>query len=860
MRVAALRTSDRLSGIDIARGVAILGAIALWFLPKEAEGQSFVLQHVLDGRVLGLFALIVGISIGLLSGGSTPLRGPEAAQARVRILVRAAAVYAIGHFVGIAGLPIDNTLSAFAFVMVLTIPFLHLSRRTLWIIAGAWLVALPFLGVLWSWLAGYTQFNGSAQLGFYVALGDLPLLRALPIALVGLGIARCDLSNLRLQGAVTGAGAAILAAGIIVAAVGGDSVRSISSGADDRAVAVIEGDFAPFSPDGEDFLSKSGPSDDSMIDGKSSSKVVEGDPLLEMPEGIVIEDLSGKYCVRMMGSFYQCFADEASADEMATMMRTGLGMESPDDIEEQSFPPVPSYADQWKTADGWDGYRDIVGETAIVLGAAMLVVGAALLVSRWLQPVAALGTMPITAYVSLALVARFATPPLGGWDVAIVALAATAVAFLWHRLIGRGPIESLVHAISVRAAHIGETVPGPAGDRDRIVGLDIARGLAVIGMVGAHMISPLPFLGWSPDTWSGIASGRPSILFAVLAGISMAIMSGRNQPYTGEKLFQARSRILTRAFVIFGLGILLTEFVHGIAVILDYYGIFFILALPFLTWRPRNLFITAAALAVAAPFVNYYLGQWDALNSNDPLFSYLIGGVYPAFGWLALMLFGLGLGRLRLGDIRIQKRLLLVGLVLTVTAYGLGEWAEHVTGNQESQARIQAMMNDAVGSSDMQIEVMPGEDVDTDSLTCTQFETDLIVCEKAIFGGEMFGGDMSVWTMQGTWGPHTGSSFELFGSGGFAAMLIALCLMATRKVAMVLYPLAAVGTAALTVYVAHVIMLALWTDTPTGQYTLFLTFLAVVIPIATLWKKFLGRGPLERVLSWLAYKNSQVAE
>ena len=57
--------------------------------------------------------------------------------------------------------------------------------------------------------------------------------------------------------------------------------------------------------------------------------------------------------------------------------------------------------------------------------------------------------------------------------------------------------------------------PDPTGSGRRVGGLDVARGLAVLGMFGAHL-GDTGELGWSPSTWTALVDGRPSILFATL--------------------------------------------------------------------------------------------------------------------------------------------------------------------------------------------------------------------------------------------------------------------------------------------------------------------------------------------------------
>lgn len=76
----------------------------------------------------------------------------------------------------------------------------------------------------------------------------------------------------------------------------------------------------------------------------------------------------------------------------------------------------------------------------------------------------------------------------------------------------------------------------------RIIGIDIARGLAIIGMITAH-IGPLGFLGAHNPT-----DGYPSALFAVLAGVSMSIMASGSR-----KQLVLRGVLLSLLAVVLGL-------------------------------------------------------------------------------------------------------------------------------------------------------------------------------------------------------------------------------------------------------------------------------------------------------------------
>ena len=47
-------------------------------------------------------------------------------------------------------------------------------------------------------------------------------------------------------------------------------------------------------------------------------------------------------------------------------------------------------------------------------------------------------------------------------------------------------------------------------------------------MAGAHIGETPAFDPFDPSTWTDLVHGRSSILFAVLAGISIALMTGRS--------------------------------------------------------------------------------------------------------------------------------------------------------------------------------------------------------------------------------------------------------------------------------------------------------------------------------------------
>jgi uncharacterized protein len=331
----------------------------------------------------------------------------------------------------------------------------------------------------------------------------------------------------------------------------------------------------------------------------------------------------------------------------------------------------------------------------------------------------------------------------------------------------------------------------------RIVGIDIARGLAVLGMYGAHVGVTEPLVFGEPATWLDVVNGRSSILFALLAGVSIAIISGRTRPVDGGALTAARIRILVRAALVFGIGVYLIWLDTRIAVILPVYAVLFVAAIPVLRWRPRSLFVAAGILSIVSPIIAAI--TTIAVPTADPVVDLLVTGHYPAVIWIVFVLVGLGVGRLDLTGRVVQLRLLAVGTVLAVAGYGLGVAA-----------------NRAVLASTTPVPLDIG--------------------------------------MLATTEPHSGSPFEVVGSAGFALGVLALCLLAAGRAPKLLFPLAAVGSMALSAYTAHVVIVAAIGESAFTQNDngLYLAFVAGALVLCTAWALLVGRGPLERVLTWVS--------
>jgi hypothetical protein len=204
-------------------------------------------------------------------------------------------------------------------------------------------------------------------------------------------------------------------------------------------------------------------------------------------------------------------------------------------------------------------------------------------------------------------------------------------------------------------------------------------------MIATHtLVAPLP--GTDRPLWHWLTSGRAAALFAVLAGVSLALMSGGARPVRGRERAATTSGLAVRALLIAVLGLALGALESGLAVILTYYGVLFLLGLPFLGLPARTLFVTAAGWLVLAPIAAYWLAAhlpaptyalpaFDRLDEPGRLLAELaVTGYYPALPWLAYLLAGLAVGRLDLRRRGVDVRLAVCGAGIAVAAQALAEW------------------------------------------------------------------------------------------------------------------------------------------------------------------------------------------
>ncbi|MFD9506721.1 DUF418 domain-containing protein [Streptomyces mirabilis] len=378
----------------------------------------------------------------------------------------------------------------------------------------------------------------------------------------------------------------------------------------------------------------------------------------------------------------------------------------------------------------------------------------------------------------------------------------------------------------------------------RLIGVDLARGLAVFGMYAAH-VGPDPSEGGSTGFFMELAHGRASALFAFLAGFSIVLITGRRTPKTGRAGRQAVAKVVIRALILLVLGTALTLTGTPVEVILAFYGLYFLLVLPLYRLGARPLAVIAVSGALILPQILYVVQQalnpgggdgggpggiWAWPADADGIVSLLFTGGYPALAWIPFVVAGMAVARLDLASTVVRARLAITGVSLAVLGYGGSYLALHLVPGVASALRASGW---GEGGS-----VMSAWWSDT-----AGYPT----------------GTTPAWLLAAS--PHSETTLSVVANTGVAIAVLAACLAATdtlprfRRLAA---PVVAVGTMSLTAYVFHIVAIRALgiEELPGSPLHVLLGFLVAVTVFATLWSRHFARGPLE----WLLGRATRIAE
>jgi uncharacterized membrane protein YeiB len=350
------------------------------------------------------------------------------------------------------------------------------------------------------------------------------------------------------------------------------------------------------------------------------------------------------------------------------------------------------------------------------------------------------------------------------------------------------------------------TLTGPAGATPptfgrRIAGIDLARALAIIGMVAVH-VSP----SGTGSRWAyvlAVPRGRAAILFALIAGVGVSLLTSSRSTSTSE----ARGTLLWRAVVLLPLGLYLQTLDHNVYVILADYAVLFVLAALILTWPDRVLLMLAGVSATIGSLA-YLYGRIEAPAAftrdaatwgapwTDTLHALVLSGPYPLLTWTAPFCLGIWLGRRDLTAVAIRWRMVLAGgalaLLVPLLSWGL----------------VRVFVDAAVAPGWWQL-------LDDE--------------------------------------PHSQMPLWLLSASAAAVAVLGLSLLAADRFPRATAPLVAAGRLAFTWYVLHVLVLHVqeaWlrTGSITGTFAVVAVFTVVMATASTLWLRAFRRGPLEFAL------------
>jgi uncharacterized membrane protein YeiB len=299
--------------------------------------------------------------------------------------------------------------------------------------------------------------------------------------------------------------------------------------------------------------------------------------------------------------------------------------------------------------------------------------------------------------------------------------------------------------------------------------------------------------------------GRASVLFVTIAGIGMGLfLRSRRGPGLWRPL-------TWRVLLLLAVGLLLQTLTSSVSVILTTYALLFLLAPLLQRLSLRALVAVAAVLLVAGPAwivaddaaspgTHAKEGVTLSTPPGEALHSLLLSGPYPLASWTVPFVVGLALARLDLSSPRVQRRLVVWGAVGAAAAQVVATASYDLLGPRADTGWLRLLTGVAHGQ-------------------------------------------MPLWLVSATAG---------------AVLVVGACVMLGQRSPSVLRWLAALGTYARTVYVVHVLVLAV-VKPPEGLPSFALgalisgALVTVFLVVALLWARTGRQGPLEWVLRhpWL---------
>ncbi|MYL70562.1 DUF418 domain-containing protein [Halobacillus litoralis] len=348
--------------------------------------------------------------------------------------------------------------------------------------------------------------------------------------------------------------------------------------------------------------------------------------------------------------------------------------------------------------------------------------------------------------------------------------------------------------------------------KNRIIGFDISRALAILGMVIVNYKISMHAEGNGPE-WliisTGLLEGRASAIFVILAGIGISLMTRKALLHSTSSK-KNRTMIWRRSVFLFVLGMCLF-LMQWSADILHYYAFYMFIASFFIVTSARNLLLAALATVLTSQvfqlLLNYEYG-WDKSFQYYEEFWTIKGfisnlffnGYHPIFPWMAFVFIGMWLGRLNFRNNKLIRKIMIVSFitfsVVEVSSFALIKLFSPILGHE---------------------------------VAYYLFDTK----------------------------PMPPTMFYMISSTSTAILIILLCIKLSKsfKKNAIIQALVNTGQLALTLYVGHFLVLVvlsmfggLVNNTLQFTTTIAITFFLISTILSTYWRKKFKRGPIELMM------------
>lgn len=335
----------------------------------------------------------------------------------------------------------------------------------------------------------------------------------------------------------------------------------------------------------------------------------------------------------------------------------------------------------------------------------------------------------------------------------------------------------------------------------RLVGVDLARGLGLLGVFVAHTA---PASGVRAiDIVLNISEHVSAPLFTLILGVSLGLMTQRGRKDARERP-RLRRQLAVRALLLVILGIAVGYLGAQVIPILSYFGVVVLLLIPLMFVRTRWLIVPAAMLVALSPLAQSFVPG-------------LLGG------WLTNGLAASG-----------------QPLPFRDPVSGLASFLFYDPGYRVSGLLVFALAGLAASRY----------------LASTR-----MLFAIATIGGGLVGLAVILSSASGaTLAAYSGSVPELLKATGLALIILGACCLlvaaagAPRRSRVasttlrLLDPVRILGTMSLTFYVLHIVVLGVWahvTDLSDDSWPLLLGLIVGSLTLSVLWNRLVGKGLLE---------------